>query len=50
MFPDRMTEEGGLSMGRRPRLLSGRVGFLAKVLFSQITYFLISLNYLLNIL
>ena len=26
MFSDRMTEEDGLSEGRRPRLLSGRVG------------------------
>ena len=68
-----MTEESGLSEGRRPRLLEaarperaeapspGRVasgaldlqgvwGLLAKVLFTYTAYFLISLNYLLNIL
>ena len=54
-----MTEEGGLSEGRRPRLLSGRVGLTCKssvreemigLEFSYTAYFLISLNYLLNIL
>ena len=54
-----MTEEGGLSEGRRPRFLSGRVGLtgessvreeMIELEFAQIAYFLISLNYLLNIL
>ena len=65
-----MTEEGGLSEGRRPRLLSGRAASRCSALsgrvgltcessvreemigleFSHTAYFLISLNYLLNIL
>lgn len=59
MSPDRMTEEGGLSTGLKTQVPFRRVGLTGEssvreemigLEFAQIAYFLISLNYLLNIL